>query len=351
MAESHAPHAGSFRLLELDALRGIAALAVLLYHYADRFDQAYHHRGYFPYTFEIGKYGVQLFFVVSGFVIFWSLQRTRQAGDFIVSRFSRLFPAYWCALAITFLLVSTFGLPGQQVTWHDLALNLPMFPDFLRATPVDGSYWTLQIELFFYVQMLFWFMIGALPHIRWIVVGWLCLAAAYAIADRAGLSLSYSIRELLDLRYIAYFATGILLFDLRGRAMTAFDAVLLGAAVAVSGLTWSWREALVLIACMAAFLLLNAGRLGILRHPALLFLGAISYTLYLTHQEIGYILIAALERAGVGAVTSILLATAMAVALAWLLHRAVERPAMLALRSRYARWREARHPPVPEGLR
>lgn len=326
------------RLEELDALRGIAAFSVLLFHYADRFDQAYHHRGYFPYTFDIGKYGVQLFFVISGFVIFWSLERTRKASDFVVSRISRLFPAYWTALAITFVLVGVAGLPGQSVTWHAALLNLTMFPDFLRAPLVDGSYWTLQVELFFYAQMLLWYCVGALKHVRWIIFGWLLLAAAYAVAERSGVSWSYTLRELLNLRYIGYFASGILMYRLRSHTWKLPDLALLAGAVAVAVLTWSWPEALVLTLCIGVFVLLNAGRLSLLRHSWLLFLGSISYTLYLVHQEIGYILIAHFEQSGMHPVLSILIVTVMMVLLAWLLSRLIEKPAMRFIRELYKCW-------------
>jgi peptidoglycan/LPS O-acetylase OafA/YrhL len=329
--------ASNVRLQELDALRGIAALSVLLFHYADRFDQAYHHRGYFPYTFDIGKYGVQLFFVISGFVIFWTLERTRRSSDFVVSRFSRLFPAYWASLAITFVLVAIAGLPGQSVTWHAALMNLTMFPDFLRAPLVDGSYWTLQVELFFYAQMLLWYAVGALKGVRWIVCGWLLLAGAYAIADLLGTAWSYTARELLDLRYISYFATGILMYRLRGRATEFADVALLAGALVVTTLTWGWEEGLALAVCVGVFALLNAGRLAMLGRSWLLFLGSISYTLYLVHQEIGYILIAHFEQIGLHPMPSILLVTVMMVVLAWLVSRLVERPAMLAIRNVYRR--------------
>ena len=126
------------RLLELDALRGIAAFAVLLFHYTTRYDQLYTQPGpplfYFPY----GYFGVNLFFMISGFVIFMTLNKTRYAVDFIVSRFSRLFPAYWVAIALTYSIVAVLGLPGKEVSVRDLLLNLTMFQEFLGAKHVDG---------------------------------------------------------------------------------------------------------------------------------------------------------------------------------------------------------------------
>ena len=91
----------SARVVELDALRGIAAVAVVAYHYTTRYAEQIGHAGGLPLSIAFGNYGVQLFFLISGFVIFMTLERTRSAMDFVVSRFSRLFPAYWAAMAIT----------------------------------------------------------------------------------------------------------------------------------------------------------------------------------------------------------------------------------------------------------
>ncbi|MEO6368343.1 MAG: acyltransferase, partial [Steroidobacteraceae bacterium] len=222
------PRAGGNRLNELDAMRGIAALSVLMFHYANQFQQTYHHLGNIPFSFELGKYGVQLFFVISGFVIFWTLDRTRRAGDFVLHRFARLFPTYWTCLAITAGLVAIAGLPNQRVGYLDILLNITMFPDFLSARSVDGSYWTLQIELFFYAQMLAWYALGAVRRIRWVIAGWLLLATAYAIAERHGAPLSYILRELLIVRYIHSFAVGILMYRIReARGATVTDWLLI----------------------------------------------------------------------------------------------------------------------------
>ena len=79
------------RINELDALRGIAAFMVLLFHYTSRYGSLYSQEQLFSVPW--GQYGVQLFFITSGFVIYLTLEKTRKPMDFIVSRFSRLYPA------------------------------------------------------------------------------------------------------------------------------------------------------------------------------------------------------------------------------------------------------------------
>jgi peptidoglycan/LPS O-acetylase OafA/YrhL len=94
------------RLFELDVLRGIAALGVVMYHYTTHYDELYGHSQKVLIYFPFGQYGVELFFIISGFVIFMSLERTKSSLDFIVGRFSRLYPAYWTAVILTFTIVT-----------------------------------------------------------------------------------------------------------------------------------------------------------------------------------------------------------------------------------------------------
>ncbi len=85
------------RFEELDVLRGVATVAVVVFHYSG---QATRYFTGFPFHFKLGEHGVQLFFGISGFVIFMTLEKTQRLRDFVVSRFSRLYPAYWTTLAI-----------------------------------------------------------------------------------------------------------------------------------------------------------------------------------------------------------------------------------------------------------
>lgn len=73
------------RLQGLDALRGLAALAVVLFHYTARFDELFATTPQSSLSFPNGHYGVDLFFIISGFVIFMTLQRMRRPADFLVS--------------------------------------------------------------------------------------------------------------------------------------------------------------------------------------------------------------------------------------------------------------------------
>ena len=326
----------SGRVVELDALRGLAALAVVAFHYTTFYQQQIGHVSPLGFGFPAGNYGVHLFFLISGFVILMSLERTRSAGDFVLSRFSRLFPAYWVAILLTAAVVYSIGLPQQRLPASDVLLNSTMVQRILGAEDLDGSYWTLEVELFFYAQMLVWFWLGMLGRIRWIVALWLVSAFIYAQTEAHHAHFSYTVRELLILRHIPFFALGVLFYRLWAQPEAwRGDSLLIVATLAVIGTSMQAPYFYAALVCTAIFALFVAGGLGWLRLRPLAFLGGISYTLYLLHQAIGFAVIHRLEHAGMPAPLAVLTTTLLAIVIAWALSRLVERPAMAWLRGRW----------------
>ncbi|MGX1805418.1 acyltransferase family protein [Nocardia sp. NPDC055321] len=145
--------AGRFEFL--DALRGLAALAVVVQHCSERlwpeyfrFSQAY---------FGLGEFGVFVFFIVSGFIIPASLERGRSLGAFWAGRFFRLFPLFWACL-VAAMLLNSFGryeLPDpfwDQPVLNFLA-NLTMMQFFIGGWDIQiiGASWSLSYELVFYL--------------------------------------------------------------------------------------------------------------------------------------------------------------------------------------------------------
>jgi peptidoglycan/LPS O-acetylase OafA/YrhL len=156
----------------VDALRGIAALAVVLYHFLDRHEETIGHIGEPLIWAPWGAHGVQLFFVISGFVIFLTLDRTRSSMDFIVSRVARLYPAYWAAMLFTLSVVLLLGLPyyRPQSLWQIL-INVSMWHSLFGVPHVEGAYWTLYVEVCFYVVMLALFATDQLRRIELWLLG------------------------------------------------------------------------------------------------------------------------------------------------------------------------------------
>jgi peptidoglycan/LPS O-acetylase OafA/YrhL len=341
---------GGNRIVELDALRGLAAVAVMLFHYTTRYDQLFGRAE--PLRFEVlwGHYGVELFFMLSGFVIFMTLERTTSAASFVVNRFSRLYPVYWAAIGLTFAIVSWASLPGQETTIGETLLNATMVPELLHVRFVDGAYWSLQVELFFYAGMLILSRSGALKKLPWVVMVWLLLAvivhspAVQALGPAWLLPVWPKLGTLLCLEYAHLFAIGMLLYKSRGfERMPTSYALLLAACIFWRGMLDDWTSAGIILGLAILLKAAIDGRLPLLRSRGLVFLGTISYSFYLIHQNVGYVVIRLLTDWADPHVC-VLAAAATALLLATGLTFLVERPSARALKAwdrRHRSWASA----------
>ncbi|HEV3023233.1 MAG TPA: acyltransferase, partial [Pirellulales bacterium] len=226
------------RILELDALRGLAALAVVSFHFTCRFDGLFGHATPLRFSVPLGEYGVDFFFILSGFVILMTLDRTASAGEFAVGRFARLYPAYWAAAALTFAVVQCCGLPGQAVSVGEAVVNATMLQHLLGAPHIDGAYWSLEVELLFYGAILALDRAGALRVTHWpaTLAIWLALATAAQFAVNQPppatlmeptwpFGLVTKLQTALSLKYLHLFAIGIVLYRVRcagGRSRVAW---------------------------------------------------------------------------------------------------------------------------------
>jgi len=320
------------RIEELDGLRGIAAVSVVLFHYFTRYDQIYSHEHLPDGLFAYGNYGVHLFFIISGFVIFWSLINIKKPLDFVVSRFSRLYPVYWAAMALTFLCVSTIGLPGREASVSAFFGNFLMFHSYFHIPNVDGVYWTLSVELTFYLWMLIFFSFKILKRIDIIALLALSISALYHFKV---IELSNLMIDLLIIRWSVFFIIGICLFKFyqkKASFLTMMNFVL------SIGLIYRIHGQVSFMICSGIILVLYLGTNGylpFLKNRLLLFLGAISYSLYLIHQNIGYIIINKGYQYDIHPLISIFFSIIFAILLAFLLNRYVEKPAGRFLKNAY----------------
>src|SRR5690348_11798154 len=113
--------ATSSRLAEVDALRGVAVLMVVAFHYTTRLGELFPAAAWGDFRF--GEYGVHLFFVISGFVIIMTLDRSERPADFLVARFSRLYPAYWTAIVLTSAFIWLVNGPIEPPSLRQIAFN------------------------------------------------------------------------------------------------------------------------------------------------------------------------------------------------------------------------------------
>ncbi|MET0507584.1 MAG: acyltransferase family protein [Burkholderiaceae bacterium] len=325
------------RLAQIDGLRGIAAMYVALFHFTDRYDQLFEHSRPMAWSVRHGLAGVELFFVISGFVIFMTLERCRTPLDFIVSRASRLLPAYWAAVALVALYLHATAAPGSEPGWLQILVNLTMIQELLGVPSLDGVYWSLQAELLFYLMMLCLWIVGGTRHPATLVVVWIGLSLAEQLARLSGLrGAPYAVQTVFNLTWCPWFALGIIAYLSRGtgRLGPALTTALSLAIVDVL-LRQGPLDCLVAAASFVLVRQASRGRLGLLETRPLLFLGAVSYPLYLVNEKVSWLTIGAVEAAGYGPNAAVAAASVAALAVAWLLHRRLEVPAMQWIRARH----------------
>ena len=288
------------RLQPLDALRGIAALGVVFFHFTLG-------RGGYENIFRFGTTGVDLFFMISGFVIFMSLQKADSLRTFMVNRLTRLYPAYWIGVLFSFILISIHFHYTQKYPlehpWLTLAGNLTMFQYYMYLPDIEGPYWTMNVEMLFYILMglIFWFR--KLHQIFYIGCA-LCvalLASAFYVDQITWLKEIFMKIPLLY--HFSLFFAGIAFY---GKYTLSWSHRRFVVAIALAFITQmamfphTWRACkhmnpqeyfIVLTLFFSVFTLFIYGKLERIANPFTLFLGKISYPLYLTHQYLSINLI------------------------------------------------------------
>ncbi len=319
------------RLQELDALRGIAAVIVMLFHYTVQYQELFGQPNA-PIHFPMGRFGVQLFFVISGFVIFLTLTRSSSLWDFVANRLSRLYPPYWASIALTFFVMSMIPLPGLNVTGSEALINLTMIQYWLQTPAVDGVYWTLAVELSFYCFVSGLHLVGLLKQVeKWVFV-WLTLIFLVRWADLHGVHISPMIRTAAMLEHGHFFFAGVLFYLMKTEGFTLTRWLLLLACIVAAWFVRDVSHALALGVASLLFLAFITGRLRWIVVAPLVFLGDISYPLYLLHQNIGYAIISRMEKAGLTSEAWLIVPVIVALLLAIGVNRLVEKPARETLR-------------------
>ncbi|WP_199549173.1 acyltransferase [Streptomyces sp. N35] len=346
------------RLRALDGLRLLAALMVAGYHYGGRGGAISDAWGsspeiQFPTAHEwlaLGCLGVQIFFVISGFVICMS-GWGRTLRSFFASRASRLGPSYWAAVV---LVTAVFALPPvvyKAVSPSDFLVNLSMLQMPLGVDRVLGVCWTLWAEVRFYALFALCIVLPGATRQR-VVLFCAVWTLGAAIADAAG-------SPLLDLilmpEYAPFFIGGMGLYLVHRdrRDLTAWGIVavswLTGQHYAVRELyqapspdLFAYRPSLAIIAVVTfGFAAVAAIALGLLHRADWRWLttaGALTYPFYLVHEHLGWVAVRFLHRGfGVPSWATFALTVAGMLALAWLLHRYVEKWATPRLRERLSR--------------
>lgn len=291
-----------------------------------------------------GYLGVQLFFVLSGFVILMSAEGATPRS-FVASRVSRLYPGLWVAASLTAGAAWLLGDSRFQVSGNDYLLNLSMVPQWFERPYVDGAYWSLGCELQFYILVWLAIRLGLLHRFEQLMAGWLLVSAVNAFHPM------WPVEFWLDAKWAPFFVAGSVFYQVRRQGFTRFRLGLLGAALALAIFYTGWdgpAEAAIgvdpmtrlavqvsaVVAIFALFWLIATGRFRMRPSPFIYYAGMLTYPMYLIHQNLGFMLYERLHRATGLVTVPLLLMLAILLALSWGIHVQAERP----LGSRLRRW-------------
>jgi peptidoglycan/LPS O-acetylase OafA/YrhL len=315
------------RINELDAFRGIAVMAVVIFHYTTRYEELFSHKDQNFLQFPLGLYGVHLFFIISGFAIYMTLSNSNSIRDFMVKRIIRLYPAYIIAVILTFSLTHIFQLKGRTTSITDGILNLTMLQGFIPGIAnVDGVYWSLKVEITFYVLIGLLLTIKLLKKIEYISIVWL-LACSVVSLFGSWIPGSNMIKTLLIPAYCNLFIAGIMFYRLKQKLASTNCHVVIGLCLLYQYTFNSVISGTIVLLFFSLFYLIIYDKMKFISIKPLKFLGFISYSLYLVHQNIGYLIIRELENNGYSNNLTIIIPIIFSVILAYFITKFIEKPA------------------------
>lgn len=351
------------RLAGLDLLRFFAALMILVFHFGFAGPVRGTMTTAFPEIAGVSKYafvGVDLFFVISGFVIAVSAEG-RSWGQFAVSRFLRLYPAHAFCMCATAVVMAAMAAPHAKPSVLQWLANLTMLAPVFGQKFMDGAYWSIVIEIVFYGWVALLLALGL--YQRWLLA---ILAVWLAVACVNELFFQWRpLRFALATEYAGMFVSGMLIHRIRTGARGVIVFGLLGCAIALGALhALEAQRAIARIYAdhvdLSVLLMLHGGIYAVLlaalwlsrRNPAtplVLTLGGLTYPLYLIHQNAGYLIIDALAPLA-GRWCAAAVVVSLALAFSYAVHRFVEPFGRRFARLGLARLEAAPVPASPKGV-
>lgn len=332
------------RINYLDGLRGIAILLVIFYHAFSRWETILPYGdnyASFP-LFEYGYLGVQLFFLISGFVIYMSLDKCASLPTFVYKRWLRLFPAMLvCSVLIYFTLPFFTERPNGMQPASDLIPGLVFLDPFtlLKITgaelrSIESAFWSIYVEFKFYIlAALVYFTIGRkylIPFLSLCFTIWLMVDIANELSLHPIFSKLETITAIMGFKHFGWFASGAAYYEYKknneskwlyiGALLSIFSAIGLN-------LTFSMTLAAYMLVALFFFLAItNHFIQSLLANRFLLFTGFISYPLYLIHENMMISLIIQLNQhfPELPAVVFFFVAVAFIMLAAWLIAKYLE---------------------------
>lgn len=299
------------RLLEIDALRAIACIIVVITHVAEELSHldfahsSSHQLHKLIWETGFGNIGIVIFFAISGYGILGSLRGPLWQGsrDFLLRRFFRLYPVFWLSMLFAILLV---WIPeSKDLSWSMILANATMLPEAQGYGTLVLVYWTMETELAIYAACMLMFLLRC-NHKPYAIIGfslaffslfmffllnrdiapshapWLGMPYHIAIALWAAFyrfcNESNAPLKFLGMSYSPWIAFGTLTFILLTPAIFAFITYF------IHGNYWSMRNSLPYIIGITGFIIFT--KFLPIKSSKLAYYGNLTYAIYLFHHII-----------------------------------------------------------------
>ncbi|TWU35074.1 acyltransferase family protein [Novipirellula artificiosorum] len=343
------------RILELDGLRALAAINLMLFHLTHVYAVKFGYTSPLGWEWPFGKYGVEMFFILSGFVNSMSLMRRGKPVDFVAARLIRIIPIFLLVIVANLWITRQMPLVNNPYTSGPMYAgqffaNMTLMPRVLGFECVDPVMWTLQVEMMFYITLVVLFQIGAL---RRYFIGWGTLATLSLIAcpildtlatthaDESWYAFANAIRLVMLLDFVPLFAIGFLIYMIKTKTGHVWQNLLgiVFAAFVFHAIDHGEHNPVVTVMIVSLVTLCAYGKLPLLRFRPLIYVSTISYALYLCHNNLGCVIIYRLNQSGIASNLCFAIGILFSVAMAIIVTHRIEQPLTQMLRSTWSRWR------------
>lgn len=289
---------------QIEGLRGIGVLMVVLFHFLFRFNEIYGDATKYTVISSWGTIGVGLFFAISGYYMFSSSKFDNTCLlAFYKKKLRRLFFPYVIAILVIFCVTSVFGLPERSVTTKEFLCNITFLNGFIGMKYVDSAHWYLtNLILFTFISGIF-MRTGLKPVLAiplWIVFAHVIRFPIGRIAMPG--YLSKLLQSLSGGASLYLFFIGVILHEVN-KAVQKKDTKMLLILFAYGSLcivkllrVYDFTTILGIAAFVGILELCIFEKLPVLSSKWLRSLGAVSYPWYLIHQNIGYVIILSLNK-------------------------------------------------------
>ncbi len=284
------------RLENIDLLRGVGIIFVVLFHYTNHYSPEYLLRtdNWFLPIAKYGWSGVDIFFIVSGYCIALTIVKTSNFVEFSVKRFARIYPAYFFCGISTLIFFSFFDLPGREVDWYTGFMNLifAYIVPGLKFQYIDGVYWMLIVELKFYI--FFGIIYFIFKNLNKAIIVW----SIFAIILNLLLIFTEKVLFFSSISpHANLFLIGLMVFNLKGNNFVSYFLISL---IALTNIfineRYSDLEIYFLFLILITILILKININW--KYNLLSRVGLISFSWYLLHNNIGIIIIREINKLG-----------------------------------------------------